>query len=258
MATRAAFIEKVIEEITEGRSMPTAPKKSRIGSIINSALDYFWENDDDVHEFEYIIISSMAFETPLFSAKRQIKLPECVHAVTDLQEIGHQGGYQYGEVDSDYRQTNFNFHLALSGDSDAMLYGVVASWYADFMRNFVVRTVAYEYHEHSNALTIKGRDVRNHNKNDISSSNTTGSDLVASCYVHMCEENVFESNRFFRYVCGKCRISFSRIFSLTDAKLIGGLMLNMSEMKSDGKEEVDEVKEEIEKQKDTIDFFGEF
>lgn len=260
MATRAAFIERVIDEITEGRSIPVQPKPDRISKIIDTALKYFWQYDDEAHEFEYVIISAATLETDLFKRRRQIKLPDCVHAITGLQEVGYQYGYQYNEVSPDYRKTNFNFHLALSGDSDSMIYGVVASYYADFMRNFVVRTVAFEYSEHSHMLTVLGRDTMNTKNRDknYGSGGGSGTDMVAKAYVYMCEEALFESDRFFRYVCGKAKISFANVMGFAEMNLIGGVALSIDEIRQQGKDLVEEVREEIESQKDTLDFWEEF
>jgi len=54
--TRDAFIERIVEEVTEGRAIPIAPKKTRINKIIDEAVRYFHQNADEAHEFEYIII----------------------------------------------------------------------------------------------------------------------------------------------------------------------------------------------------------
>lgn len=261
MATRAEFIERIIDECTEGRAIPAVPKKERIDKIINTALKYFRQYDDEVHEFEYIIIKSDALQSELFKRRRQIKLPDCVHAITGLQEIGYQYGYQFNEVSPDYRKTNFNFHLSLSGDSDTMLYGVVSSYYADYMRNFIVRTVSFEYTEHSHMLTIRGRDTYsniNEQNVDANGNPQSGQDLVAEAYVYMCEEDIFESDRFFRYVTGKTKMSFANIFAFTEENLIGGRRLNMNEIKQDGKDLIAEVKQELSDQKDTLDFWVEF
>lgn len=240
--TRDAFIERVIEEITEGRSMPVSPKRERINSIINDAKRYFKEYDDEASQFEYIIISSGIVNTPLFKAKRQIKLPDCVIAVTSLNEMGTW--YNTANINPDFRKTNFNYHLAAAGDSDTMLYGVVASYYADFLRNFIVRTISYEYNNNTHALTLRGRD------NFI--------DAVAGVYTVIPDEGMFEIDRFFRYVVGKCKISFGNVFSLVDAKLLGGLNLNVKEIKQDGKDLVKEVKDEIDGLRDSADFIEEY
>lgn len=242
--TRDAFIERVTNEVSENRAVPISPKKVRLNQIINEAARYFHQNGDEAVEFEYIIIPNSVVNTPLFKSRRQIQLPKCVEAVTGLSETGALLNIGSNNINPDYRKTNFNYHLAVGGDSDSMLYGVIASYYSDFIRNFVVRRVSFEYNPHTNMLTIKGRDHF--------------FDLVVQAYVHISEEALFEDERFFRYVVGKAKMSFVNVFGFVEANLIGGLALNVSQMRDEGKEMVDEVKEELKDDRNTVDFFEEF
>lgn len=242
--TRNAFIEQVVEEVTEGRSIPVTPKPSRLETIISRAVKYFNENADDAVEHEYIIIPKTIVGTPLFRNKRRVKLPECVEAVTGLQEVGALLNSGAQNINPDYRKTNFNYHLAVAGDSDTMLYGVMASYYADFIRNFVLRSLAFEYNPHSNMLTILGRDHF--------------ADLVAESYVHLCPEDLYNSDRFFRYVCGKVKVSFARVFGFVNAKTVGGLEININDIKNDGEQLIKDVEEEIKDDRNTVDFYDEF
>lgn len=243
--TRSAFIQKIIDEITEGGSIPISPKKDRINNIINNSAAWFWQNDDDSHQFEYIVVSKEALKTPLFKEKRIIKMPDCVHAIAGVTEMGFIHGYQFSEISPDFRKTAFNYHLALSGDSDTMLYGVIASYYADFMRNFVVRTVSFDFNNYTHLLTITGRDKV--------------TDLICEAYVNISEEALFENNRFFRYVAGYCRKSIGSVLSIADMKLLGGYGLSGKDIKSDGKDEMEKVEKEIiDQRNNTVDFFEEF
>lgn len=240
---KQTFINNVINEITEGRSIPISPKIERIDSIIKTALMYFRENADEASSFEYIIVKNDVINTPLFKEKRQIQLPKCVEAIEMVQETGTLLNLN-GNINPDYRKTNFNYHLAIAGDSDTMLYGVVASSYNDFMRNFIVRSVAYDYNPHSNMLVIKGRQ--------------TFVDLILHAYVHLSDESMFESERFFRYVCGKCRISIANILGLVSTKLISNSELNIEAIREQGNNEIEEVKEEIKDDRNTVDYWVEF
>ena len=69
---------------------------------------------------------------------------------------------------------------------------------------------------------------------------------------------MFESIRFFDYVVGKTKISFTNVFGFVDAKLIGGLSLDISGMKTDGKDAVKEVKQLLIDDRQTVDFWDEF
>jgi len=242
--TRAAFIDRVIDDITEGKSIPAAPKTVRINSIIDNALRFFKEKDDEGVEFEYVVLKQTAFQTPLFRARRQVQLPSCVEAITNVRRLGNVLGGRNSEVDKDYRKTYFNFALATSGNSHEMLTGVTQQFYEDFLSNFHLRTVGYGYNSHSHMLTIDGKDPQE--------------TMIAEAYVHLPDEAYFEMDRFFRYVAGMCRISFASTFSFVKQKTIGGREIDVNSIKSDGKDAVKEVKDEIRDQQNTVDFWTEY
>lgn len=244
MSTRSVFVERIINEVSENRSIPISPKPQRLKQIIDEAVRYFHQFADEAVEFEYIIIPRGVTDTPLFKSKRQVQLPKCVEAVTGLSETGALLNTGSNNINPDYRKTNFNYHLAVGGDSDSMLYGVIASYYSDFIRNFVLRRVTFEYSSHTNMLTIVGRDHF--------------FDLVVQSYVHISEEALFEDQRFFEYTVGKTKMSFTNVFGFVDSNLIGGLSLSISEMKEDGKAMVEDVKEQLKEDRQTVDFVEEF
>lgn len=242
--TRAAFIDAVVDDITEGKSIPASPKEARVKTIIDRALKYFQEQDDEGSEFEYCVLARTAFETDLFRKRRQIQLPTCVEAVTNVQRLGNVLGGRNNEVDKDYRKTYFNFALATSGNSSEMLTGVTQQYYNDFLGNFYLRTVGYEYNSHTHMLTILGKDpVEN---------------MIASMYVHIPDEAYFEMDRFFRYVTGMCKKSFSSTFDFVKQQTIGGREINTSQIRQEGLDLIKEVKDELKEQKQSVDFWTEY
>lgn len=242
--TRDAFVNLVVNECTENGAIPAAPKLPRINSIIDLAARFFWENSDEAVSTEYIIIPSKITETPLFKAKRMVQFPKCVEAIMGLQETGAIMNTGSMNVNPDYRKTNFNYYLAVGGDSDTMLYGVMASYYSDFIRNFVVRTITFDFNPHTHMLTVLGRDAF--------------VDMVAVAAVHIPLDGLMDYELFLRYVIGKCKVSFASTFGFVEAKLIGGLKIDLASIKEDGKEMIAEVKTRIEEDRQTLDFFSEF
>jgi hypothetical protein len=245
MTTRVAFINEVVDDITEGKTIPVSPNESRINGIIDRALKFFKEKSDDGVEFEYIILKSEAFSTDLFRAKRQVQLPECVESITNVRKLGNVLGGGNGEIYKDYRKSNFNAAvLAGGGKSQDMLTAVTQQFYNDFLNNFQLRTVGYEYNSHTHMLTIIGMDPRE--------------SMIADAYVHVPDEAFFNMDMFFRYVVGKCKESFASSFSFIKQKTIGGREINVSEIRSDGKEMIKEVKQEIKDQENSVDFWTEY
>lgn len=242
--TRSAFINAVVDDITEGKSIPASPKSERVKTIIDRAIKYFKEQDDEGVEFEYAIISKDAFETDLFRSRRQIQFPSCVEAVTNIRRTGNVLGGRNTEIDKDYRKAYFNFAVATSGNSREMLTGVTQQFYNDFLMNFQLNSVGYNYNSHTHMVTIIGKDP-------IES-------MIAEMYVHLPDEGYFEMDRFFRYVTGKCKESFATTFDFVKQKTIGGREINVTQIRSDGKDLIKEVKEELKAQKESVDFWTEY
>lgn len=240
--TRKEFIERIIDDITEGGIIPASPRIPRISSIIDNALNYFYENDNNSHEYQYLMISKTAFQTRLFKEKRQIELPKEVHAIVRYTTLHKQFRYDYGN-NPDFQQTNWNFNLAISGDSTSMITAVGVNSYNAFLEKFIINDIQYEFSSFSHMLTVKGRN--------------SVDDTVAEITVKCPESTMFENERFFRYCTGKCKMSFANTIGFINQKLIGGYAIDINSIKSDGKSIVDEVLKEIAEERvgDFMTFF---
>jgi hypothetical protein len=238
MKTREKFIREIIEDITEGMEIPILPNEKRMNSIINRAIEMFKENDERVVQQEYLILRNSCFETPLFKSKRQVELGTCIRSVTDLRTIG--GNFYQNEINPDFMKTNYNYIYSLRNPNE-MITAVVNSSYSNFLKNFVLKTVSYSYSQYTGMLTIEGRNPQ--------------TSLVAEVYVYIPEESIFMMIDFFEYVAGQCQMSFGRIYNFTDSKRVGSINLNINEIKADGKDRIDAVKEKWNKQLDSVDFW---
>ncbi len=237
-----SFIRRVIDEITEGGSIPCSPSEHRIVSIIDNAARYFYEHDDNAHEYQYILVSKTAFRTQLFKEKRQIAFPIECHAITRFKTL--QKTFRYDMANNpDFKQTQWNFSLGISGDSMALLTSIAVNSYNAFLGKFVLDDIQYEFFSTTHMLTVTGRNCYE--------------DCIAECVFNIPREQLYEDERFFRYVCGKCKISFANIIGFTGQKLIGGYSIDFNSIKQDGKDLVKECLDEMESQRlgSFMDFF---
>jgi hypothetical protein len=231
---RSEFEDIIINTITEGGRIPTKPNKKAFDTIINNAIRWFHQNDDHANEFEYILIKSSSFRQPLFKQKRQIELPPCIHAITEVKEVNRP--FSYNGLLAQHGQSAYARAMMMGGNSDDMVMGVVNSYYNSFvLNNFSLTTIAFEFNPYSRMLTIKGR--------------TPPSDIVCDAYINIPSEQLFENDRFHRYVAGKCRESIGAIFSVAEIALLGGGKLTMDKISDKGEKQVEKVEEEIEKQR---------
>lgn len=232
------FIERVIDEVSEGGELKLAPDEKRIQRIIDQAKTYFWQNCMDAKQTEWLIIKEDLMKTDLYKERRMIKLPSCVRAIYELREAGSNWLNYNQNVNPDYRKVNFSyFNAALSGNTDAMVTAVSRGMAMDFIRsNFVLETIAFSYNDKSHMLAIEGRSIFR--------------DMIASASIDIPEKSLYEMDLFFRYVVGLCRKSIARLLSVTELKLLGRSGLNVTEIKSDGDEEVKEIRALIKDEND--------
>lgn len=226
--TKKELIKWLTDELTENGSIPASPNIKRLETIINNSRDYYRELSDLSHEFCYIIIDSTAFNTDLFKAKRQIKMPDAVHAITRIRTLsGNFNDGLYTGKDTDFKQTNWNFAMGIAGDSGAMLTAITYNFYTSFLTNFIVKDLIYDFNQNTHMVTVEGQNMK--------------SKVLAECSMNIPEEDLFNDVMFKKYCLGKCKISFANIIAFSDQKLIGGYKINFSEIKTDGKDMVKEV-----------------
>lgn len=238
MITEAEFIENVVDEITEGGTIMLKPKDDRIKTIIKNTIRKFRQNDDRASEHEYIIIKKELFNTPLFREKRAIQFPGCVIAVKRLRQTG--AAYTLGSQNADFMKTNFNYAMAIAGNPGDMLTAVVNSYYRDFLRQFVLQDVSYNFQESTQRLIIEGRDVL--------------TDLVAEAEVVIPDNAFYTIDDFFEYVVGTCKMSMSNVFGFSSKKLIANYDIDVTSIKEDGKRRIDDVKEVWKEQRENVSF----
>ena len=70
------------------------------------------------------------------------------------------------------------------------------------------------------------------------------------------EEFLFEDQYFFRYMVAEAKINLGRIAGTIEMPLIGNAKINFGELKDEGKEEQDYIKEEIKNDEGTDYFFS--
>ncbi len=237
--TRQEFIYSVIEEITENYSIPLTIRPERVNKLIDNTLRHFRQYDPQSSQTEYVVISKNMFSSESFQRKRVIKLPNCIEAIYELKETG---GYPFGNnLNPDYRKTQFYLAATLMGNSDDMVYAVAAQYYFDFTKQFIMKTVSFEFNSNSCELVILGRNLT--------------VDIIATAAVHLREEHIFRSDLFFRYIVAKAKISFGTTMSFFEFKLIGDVTIDPKQIKEDGEDELEKCEEELKGRNDDSGFF---
>ena len=246
--TKDDFYNNLETAITIGCQLPfTVPEKA-LDNIVNYAYKWFTRNWDDALENVYI---SLPFEhwsaTTEFQNTRHIQLPNCVFSIESCaknQSSNRTRGVADFSVDK-FMYSNWGvdggFGVAGGNQSDAVLGYVIANSWGDLVDHIMNYPISHSYNRNTNKLFIKG---------DISSS----PDLLLDCQIAIPKEAIYELDLFYNYCLGYAKMDLSNIMGTFSFNLPGGGEINIDRYYDQGKELVDEVKEEVKSMRGGSDF----
>jgi len=216
--TKKELINKVNRELDISFALPYKLHEEEIERIIDKASQWFYENYKEAVEIQYFIIRSTEFQKPEFKKTRTIRLPEDVVSVYEVKEI--KGGSLIGSIDKDFSDDKLiAAELYLTPfTGDALVFRTAQFQYWDLTRAFIAEWIRYSHNRLTHSVKILGRDPHN--------------DVLLTTYIKIPEENLYEDYYFFEYVVNKSKISLANMITLFDFNLIGGIKVNISEIKS--------------------------
>lgn len=236
--TRGELMKLVTDNISAGCQMPVQFNEKIFNNEVDLAINYFKDNWDRAHQASLMLLSQRAFETPEFKSHRIVRLPDCISAVYGVLEFSSLGllpsFYYYPFIDGvifgdqDY-----------SHPSEAMLFTVVNLSYLDFTRQFSLLDVQFDFNPNTHLLEILGRTPNG--RGDITK------DVLLRVYVTIPEGDLFEDSYFQRYIIARSKIQAGRSLAFFDFTLMNNVKLNTSVLLDEGREELEEVKEEMKK-----------
>ena len=239
MIDQAKFVKKVISEITFGGRLPNKINNTRLSTIISNALDDFRDRDDRSTSRHHLVLKHGVFNTELFNRHRNVLLPDCVKAVTNLRLSHRQFRYFGSSVDMDFNRYG-SFSSLFTDQGSSLLQAIGTASYYDYADGLTLDSVSYDFNEYSHELTIIGQ--------------TPKMDLIAEVYSYVCDEALYSMTSFFKYVCGKCYEDYIAITSFTKQKLLNEYDLDISKIEKKGDKLIKIVEEEWEDQKGESDF----
>jgi hypothetical protein len=232
--TRSELIQNISDYISGSYGVPVKISEKEINHRINDALRWFYRYYDRAVTGKHYIIPASYFGTQEFKQSRIIKMPDCVISIPVCKVVTGATRLTFGAGDdiSLSRMIASDVFLG-SYSSDDLVNRVVYTSYYDLAKAFMEDWVNYKYNENTKELYIEGRNPDR--------------DLYLRTYVQIDETSLFEDPLFIDYVRGACLESMGRMMSIITMNLPGGAVLNAGELKSQGKEMMKEVKEEVEK-----------
>lgn len=232
---------EISRDLTSSCVLPVTVPPLEIQRIIKQSEKWFYINVEESVEDGWCVIPISEFNKPGWKKHRSFKMPDCVVAMTDApREI--KGASFLGINNPDFsldRMLAASVYLSPMNNGDEMVNMVAQMSFWDLSKSFTVDSLAFSYSEASKTLKIIGRDPRY--------------DVMIRFAKKVESENLYENYYFQRYVTAKAKISLANILGTYQFNLMGGVTINFSDIKSDGKDELTEIKEEIAGQQ-TADF----
>jgi hypothetical protein len=100
--------------------------------------------------------------------------------------------------------------------------------------------IRYDYNRRTQKLKITGRNPRR--------------DVFIETYVKIPDDKLYDDYYFIRMITAKSKLSLARQLSFFDFNLMGGIKINVSDLRSEAQAEIEKVIQDI-KEQDTPDYF---
>jgi len=238
--TRNELVQMVSRELDSSFALPAQIQPSEIERIIDQEKIWFYENYRDAVETQYYLIQSQQFNEAEFLASRTIIMPNCVISVTEVKEV--TGAGLLSTIDRDFSDNKLiASEIYLSPFSgDGLVYRMAQYQFFDLTKAFFLDLIRYDYNRRTKKLKITGRNPKR--------------DVFINTLIGIPEDKLFDDYYFFRMISAKSKLSLARQLSFFDFNLMGGIKINVSDLRSEAEQEIDKIKEEIDGQ-NVPDFF---
>jgi hypothetical protein len=238
--TKNELVQVVQRELDSSFALPAQIQPEEIERIIDQEVVWFYENYRDAVETQYYLIQAGEFESVDFKANRTILMPDCVVSVFQVKEV--TGAGLLGTIDRDFADNKLiASEIYLSPFlGDGLVYRIAQYQFYDLTKAFFMDLIRYDYNRRTQKLKITGRNPRR--------------DVFIETYVKIPDDKLYDDYYFIRMITAKSKLSLARQLSFFDFNLMGGIKINVSDLRSEAQAEIEKVIQDI-KEQDTPDYF---
>jgi len=247
------FVNLVGNEITVGCMIPMNIPKAQVERMVKQAKKWFYKNYEDSVRENFYYLPKSNFETDDFKKNRSFHLPNgdedsganeiiSVHGFAQIGDAQFSGitGKKEG-VDRDFSlERNLQGELQGGDVGLALESFTINAKMLDLARELLVNKIGYEYNRLTHVIKVLGE--------------TPTEDVVMRVYETIPDCQLYKDEIFFRYVVAQVKIAIGRMIMTFGYNLPGNVTINGDMIKDDGKEELEQIKEEI-KGDEGVDFF---
>ena len=230
--TKPEFTQYISGEITASCSIPFDLPPVEIERITDIEAKWMYREYRDAVQQAYYVLDKTYYTTDEWKATRTFQMPECVMAIRYIYEMT-SGQRVFGIHDPD-----MNFDRLMAADlyltplsSDQITYRTIQWSFWDLAKQFNLRDINHGFNINTKRLIIMGRDP-------VESIWLTTLNQIPL-------EDLYEDPLFMKWVIARSKIQLARIIGTFNYTLIGGVQINYADIRSEGQEELKELKEKI-------------
>jgi hypothetical protein len=230
--TRPELIDLVIADITASCSLPFSPPTNEIERIILLEQKWLYREYRDALDARWYIVNKTLFHTAEWKTNRTFQMPACVEGISTIYEMT-SGQRVFGINDPD-----MHFDRLMAADmylsplsSDQITYRTIQWSFWDLAKQFNLRDVQFKFNLNTKRVNILGRDLQE--------------SLFVTTLNRIPEEDLYEDALVIKWMIAKAKISLAKILGTFNYNLLGNVTINFSDIRAEGKEELEELKEKI-------------
>jgi len=229
--TREELIQLANDEITVSGSLPYSIPQKEMERIIAQAENWFYVNYGPAVETNYYVLGRDLFTSQEFRKTRTVLMPDCVVSIQDVRDF--RGGGILASPDQDFSDNRLiASELFLSPfQSDDLVLRTAQYSYWDLTKAFILERYSFDFNRNTKRLTILGRNPKRN--------------VYIQVYTKIEDYKLYNDWFFQRYVVAQAKMSLGRLLGTFTFNLPGGIQIDASALKDEGKEELDSILQKI-------------
>jgi hypothetical protein len=231
--TKQELITFINDEISVSGKIPNLKlPENEIERIVEKEKKKLFDIYNDSVQKKYTIVPKAYFYTTDFRKSRTLRFPDCIHMVTDVEEMRGMGRFMMcGFNDPDFAyQKMFQADLWMSPmGSDTVVYRTIQWNMWDLLRQFDCQHLQFAWQDKTHECLIQGHDPK--------------SNVFIALTEKLKDDVLFEDPWVRQYLCACCKQQVVMMLGLFTYNLIGGVNFNADLYTQRAEKELEECKE---------------
>ncbi|WNN12432.1 neck protein [Chryseobacterium phage MA9V-2] len=250
-AADLAFLQKIQNMITINGQLPFQVPIDNIPIVVEQAAEWYFRHCEDAVEIKWLMIDTNDLRRN-GNFNLDIRLPHRILSVNQVKGIN---------PNTSFTMMPYSYNLAFRYET---MFMTAAAWsntsVGGYAMNAINKVYSNRFYDNigDSMIAIQAQgDINSifskhyyhsYNRNSRTLrflSDVPTSNIVLEVYERLCLQDLYDDDRFTRYVVGMCLKNITRILRVFGFKMPGGIEIDPSEYKEWGQELIDEVKEEL-------------